>query len=82
MVEVFLIKDIVLEYCNKYSSVKYCVKDNKLYKCIGGFKNYKTKQFIPKKVSQVKFVTYSMSLEVRVLGKGLGLDYFSRKEYR
>jgi hypothetical protein len=79
MSELFLIKDIVLEY-GKHSGVIYCFKENKLYKCIGGLKNYKTNNYIPKSYKKINYICLIANQESKDLAKILDIPVLhSRK---
>jgi hypothetical protein len=79
MNNIFSLNEIVVDYHNT-SNLKYCLKDNKLFKCIGGCKDFKKRQFIPKKVVLVEYVNLTSSKELKELAKNLKLPVLhSRK---
>jgi hypothetical protein len=66
MSEIFRLKDIVIEYCGN-GNFNYCVKNGLLFKCSGGFKDYKKQQYIPTKYKSLNYVNLTCSQELKDL---------------
>jgi hypothetical protein len=68
---IFKIKEIVLEYCQ--GSCKYCVRDGYLFKCSGGFKDYKKNQYVPTSWKILEYVNLQSKSELKELACILGV---------
>jgi hypothetical protein len=68
---IFKIGEIVLEYCQ--GSCKYCVRDGLLFKCSGGFKDYKKNQYVPMSWVILEYVNLQSKCELKELACRLGV---------
>jgi hypothetical protein len=79
MSEIFRLKDIVIEYCSN-GNFKYCVKNGLLFKCSGGFKDYKKQQYISTKYKSLNYVNLTCSQELKNLAYRMNIPVLhSRK---
>jgi len=69
---IFKISEIVLEYCNR-SAWKYCIKDGFLFKCSGGFKDYKKRQYVPTSWKILEYVNLQNKEELKDLARKMGI---------
>jgi hypothetical protein len=68
---IFKISEIVLEYCQ--GGCKYCVRDGYLFKCSGGFKDYKKNQYVPTSWKILEYVNLQSKSELKELAYKLGV---------
>ena len=79
MSEIFRLRDIVLEYCGN-GNFKYCVSNGFLFKCSGGFKDYKKQQYVPTKCECVLYVNLTCSQPLKDLAYRMNIPVLhSRK---
>ncbi len=78
---IFSLDDLVLEHGSR-SSVFYCVKDDVLFKCSGGFKDYKKRQFVSKNVKKLDFVDSGCKASVKLLALSLNIPVYGYRKIK